>query len=403
MSRKLLFFTISFPHGSLEQSFIRNELKYLKEKFDQVIIVPSRINDEKHEFPSSLKVDESLANELGSVSYLLKIRTLISISFISELFRIKFNPSKIKRAVAARLEALITKEWLTNFFKTENANEFLIYTFWHNSSTLGAIYFKQDFRNIKVVSRCHNFDLYGNDENDYYVPFQKEIVESLDGLYPVSKDGENYIKSKFPLANCKASLMGVPAAKVDNKASNDGVYRIASCSYLIPRKRVELILKGAIEFATHYPNQKIEWTHIGDGPEIGKLLQLSNTIPTNLKIYLKGCLPNHEVLKYYENFPVDLFVNVSTKEGTPVSIMEAISFSIPVMASAFGGNKEIIEKGAGVLLPENPTTTDISNSLTKLIKSDQVRLRSNAKKVWEDFYNCEKNYSNFCIDLFSLT
>ena len=106
-------------------------------------------------------------------------------------------------------------------------------------------------------------------------------------------------------------------------------------------------------------------------------------------------------MKYYENFPVDLFVNVSTKEGTPVSIMEAISFSIPVMASAFGGNKEIIEKGAGVLLPENPTTTDISNSLTKLIKSDQVRLRSNAKKVWENFYNCEKNYSDFCNDLFS--
>jgi colanic acid/amylovoran biosynthesis glycosyltransferase len=399
MPNKLLFFTISFPYGSLEQSFIKNELNYLEQGFDEIIIVPSRIEGIPFEISKTIKVDESLSQKLKSATFYLKLRTLFSKSFLREIGRIKFKPIKIKRAISARIEALNTHDWLIDFFNQHDMNDYLIYTFWHNSTTQGAIYLKHQYPNVKVVSRCHNFDLYGNEENDYYVPFQKDIVESLDGLYPVSKDGENYIKTKFPLANCKASLMGVPAAKTVNKASTDGVFRIASCSYLIPRKRVDLILKGAMEYTNHHPEQKIEWTHIGDGPEMEKLLQLSNTIPPNLKINFKGSLPNHEVLKYYEDFPVDLFINVSTKEGTPVSIMEAISFGIPVMASAFGGNKEIIEKGAGVLLSENPTITDIRDSLSKLMKSDQVRLRSDAKMVWETFYNANKNYTLFSEEL----
>jgi colanic acid/amylovoran biosynthesis glycosyltransferase len=399
MTHKLLFFTISFPYGSLEQSFIKNELTYLEQKFDQIIVVPSRIQGEKFEVAPTIILDESLAQKLKSATFYLKLKTLFSKSFLQEVIRIKLKPSKIKRAISARIEALNTVDWLVDFFNKHDINDYLIYTFWHNSTTLGAIYLKHQFPNVKVVSRCHNFDLYGNEENDYYVPFQKDIVESLDCLYPVSKDGENYIKTKFPLANCKASLMGVPAAKTINKASTDGIFRIVSCSYLIPRKRVDLILKGVIEYTNHHPEQKIVWTHIGDGPDMEKLLQFSNAIPPNLKINFKGSLPNYEVLKYYEDFPVDLFVNVSTKEGTPVSIMEAISFGIPVMASAFGGNKEIIEKGAGVLLSENPTSLEINDSLSKLIRSDVVRLRNDAKMVWETFYNANKNYTLFSEEL----
>lgn len=401
MTRKLLFFTISFPYDSLEQSFIKNELTYLEQKFDQIIVVPSRIQGEKFEVSPTIILDESLAQKLKSATFYIKLKTLFSKSFLQEVIRIKLKPSKIKRAISARIEALNTADWLVDFFNDHDINDYLIYTFWHNSTTLGAIYLKHQYPYVKVVSRCHNFDLYGNEENDYYVPFQKDIVESLDCLYPVSKDGENYIKTKFPLANCKASLMGVSAAKTINKASTDGIFRIVSCSYLIPRKRVDLILKGLIEYTNHHPEQKIEWTHIGDGPEMESLLQLSSAIPPNLKINFKGSLPNHEVLKYYEDFPVDLFVNVSTKEGTPVSIMEAISFGIPVMASAFGGNKEIIEKGAGVLLPENPTPNDLSKTLTAVIQMDQKNIRNAAFETWRKHYNSDFNYSQFTKDLTS--
>jgi colanic acid/amylovoran biosynthesis glycosyltransferase len=402
MSNKLLFFTISFPYDSLEQSFIQNELKYLEQKFDQIVIVPSRIQGEKFELSSSIVVDESLAHKLKSASFNLKLKTLFSTSFLRELFRIKFRPSKIKRAISARIEGLNTREWLSHFFQTEDASEFLIYTFWHNSSTLGAIYLKHELPHLKVVSRCHNFDLYGNEENDYYVPFQKDIVETLNYIYPVSGDGENYLKSKFPKAKCKAALMGVPAAKNLNSGSTDGIFRLVSCSYLIPRKRVDLILMGLVEYSKNHSEQRIAWSHIGDGPEFEKLIQLSKDIPLNLKIDFKGNLPNKEVLEFYEKFPVDLFVNVSTKEGTPVSIMEGISFGIPVMASAFGGNREVVEKGAGILLGENPTKEEIASAIRTLLNSNQKQLREQAFETWKNYYNSDDNYNHFVNTIKSL-
>ena len=47
----------------------------------------------------------------------------------------------------------------------------------------------------------------------------------------------------------------------------------------------------------------------------------------------------------------DLFVNMSLSEGIPVSIMEAISFGIPIIATNVGGNAEIVNDETGVLIP----------------------------------------------------
>lgn len=53
---------------------------------------------------------------------------------------------------------------------------------------------------------------------------------------------------------------------------------------------------------------------------------------------------NQQVYDYYKSNKVDVFVNVSYSEGLPVSLMEASSFGIPVIATDVGGSAEIIDK-----------------------------------------------------------
>ncbi|MDD0858820.1 glycosyltransferase [Arthrobacter alpinus] len=62
----------------------------------------------------------------------------------------------------------------------------------------------------------------------------------------------------------------------------------------------------------------------------------------DLVIELKGAVANDEVLNFYRNHEISVFINVSTSEGVPVSIMEAISFDIPVVATSVGGTPEIV-------------------------------------------------------------
>lgn len=61
---------------------------------------------------------------------------------------------------------------------------------------------------------------------------------------------------------------------------------------------------------------------------------------------------------------------MSLSEGIPVSIMEAISFGIPIIATNVGGNAEIVNDETGVLIPVNidqaafnETVSDIMNKM----------------------------------------
>ena len=74
-----------------------------------------------------------------------------------------------------------------------------------------------------------------------------------------------------------------------------------------------------------------------------------------------GAFSNREVFDFYKSHPVDFLINVSNNEGIPVSIMEAHSFSIPVVATNVGGTSEIVNEENGILLPADPDTGELAN------------------------------------------
>jgi colanic acid/amylovoran biosynthesis glycosyltransferase len=403
--KSIILFTRWFPYNKEKEfSFLNAELKILSQRFDEVYVVPQKIEGNYHQLPSNFIVDTSLAKSLESSSFNDKLSTLSSVLLFKELLAVKFSFSKCKRALSTLLSAIIVKRWLLSFLKEINSNtDVTLYSFWMDFSTLGCTLLdKQDIR-IKRVSRCHNFDLYGNEDNEFYVPFQKYISYSLNAIFPDSQNGVDYLNLKFPGINCQPGIMGIEDVKFTNPGSSDNVFRIVSCSYMIPRKRVDLFLEGLIECSKNNKGVEIEWYHIGKGPMYDQIHERSLGVSENIKVVFKGNLSTEELNSFYINTPLDLFVNTSTKEGTPVSLMEAICFSIPVLVTAFGGNKEIVDGGAGFLLSENPTKQEIADKLTKIINYDNmVELKKASRKVWNDSYNSNKNYDKFCDDILAL-
>jgi glycosyltransferase involved in cell wall biosynthesis len=89
---------------------------------------------------------------------------------------------------------------------------------------------------------------------------------------------------------------------------------------------------------------------------------------------------------------VDLFLNVSTTEGVPVSIMEAFSAGIPVYATNVGGTSEIVNSGNGKLMDKDLTPEKLAHeirSFNELTSETKLTLRNNALKTYSekcDFY-----------------
>jgi glycosyltransferase involved in cell wall biosynthesis len=104
-------------------------------------------------------------------------------------------------------------------------------------------------------------------------------------------------------------------------------------------------------------------------------------------------------MKEYTEKPYHLFVNVSESEGIPVSIMEALSFGIPCIATDVGGTREIVrDKYNGILLEkdfEPEVLADWISYFAKLPDSEYQAYRNRSRLSWQENYDADRNYKAF--------
>jgi len=79
-----------------------------------------------------------------------------------------------------------------------------------------------------------------------------------------------------------------------------------------------------------------------------------------------------------------------------VSIMEAQSCGIPVIATAVGGTPEIVSDRCGVLLSPNPTPDNVASAIERIAESPAVAvMRADSRNVWRRRYDADVNYREF--------
>ena len=108
----------------------------------------------------------------------------------------------------------------------------------------------------------------------------------------------------------------------------------------------------------------------------------------------------------YKEKEYHLFINVSSLEGIPVSIMEAISFGIPCIATDVGGNREIVFNGVnGTLVGKDITPNELYKAIESYILMDEeryLRYRKDARRIWTEYFDAARNYSSFVDELVKL-
>lgn len=403
MNEELVMITRRFPYFKTE-AFIESEIKYTAENFEKVLIIPTEISSTHRTIPNNVIVNDNLSTFFSKKIY-RSIKTLFSKIFWKTLFdhtpQIK-TISDLKRIfIYSSGFSTFTAFFEKNLTLLENK---VIYTYWLNEAAYSLAHIRKKHNvKFKLVSRAHRYDLYeGTKDTFNFWPYRRQLLLDLDAIYVISEDGKKFLQQKYDVKdNIIVSKLGIFDRNVISRKSEPEKVVFISVSRITKLKRVALIFSSLKEFATRNPKLNIKWIHFGNGPEMYSLeKEIKRITNPNIEIQLKGYVENEKIYTYYENNNVDIFINLSTSEGIPVSIMEAQSFGIPILATDVGGTSEIVNSQVGYLLDANPTIDQIVNAIDSIIKNKPDS--KDIKKYWAKNFNANTNYKSFSESLKSI-
>lgn len=401
---ELYLISLDYPFFEGE-TFIEDELAMAKDYFDRINIVSlsGHVNfDDMRKIPDNADLIVARRKRYEIKPILISFLKMLSFESICELLfakkRLKTNLKDIC------LQIFIYQYYcvlLRRAFENMNIKgDDIVYSYW----LAAPAFFLSKSKNIicKKISRTHRFDCF----IDYsYQPFRRQILENIDAVYSISQAGKDDIEKN--LINrfnfhvdkkvLRVSRLGIfkNSEKMNPAEITSDYLEIVTCSNINRVKRLDLLIE-----ALSFLDIKVHWTHIGSGELEENIKRLATALDnkSNIKYTFLGRKRKDEILKYYEENHIDLFVNCSDSEGIPVSIMEAMSYGIPVIARNVGGNNEIINVENGFLLKQDENSYNISNAIMEFVNMSQIHvsnMRDSAYYTFKDRYDAKKNYSRF--------
>lgn len=109
---------------------------------------------------------------------------------------------------------------------------------------------------------------------------------------------------------------------------------------------------------------------IGDGPDKESLKKLIKNLSLENKMHLLGGMDREKLKMIY--LSGDIYVLTTKYEGFPYTIIEAMSYGLPVIASDVGGCSEAVDSNCGFLVKRGDVD-GVKNALAKLIISKELR------------------------------
>ena len=146
-------------------------------------------------------------------------------------------------------------------------------------------------------------------------------------------------------------------------------------------KGCDIFIKAFAKIAYKYPNWKIVLCGSGDyKPQIDKLIRDYNLFQ---QVELPGWVQDDEKRKYYQN--AYAYCMCSYLEGLPMSVLEAMSYGVPIITTTVGCLQEFLVDKESALFFDYGNIDGLANALESLIKNEPLR-----NKIADNGYNLVK-------------
>ena len=236
-----------------------------------------------------------------------------------------------------------------------------------------------------------SFDEFQVKNYGFSISLQKKLrsfsIKKSDIVVTPSKHLKNFIlnlgfKNKIEIIN---NGVFIPEENT-NIFTNDQI-NITIVSRLVSHKNIEKIIKAISDLNSPLINLNI----IGDGPELNQLQKISLESNNKDNIIFHGKLNRDEIDHIFLNS--DIYIQASNYEGLPHSLLEAMSYGIPVLCTPVGECKEILgNEDRGYILDLPVSKNNIKSKISQIIGEKDIANKKGERG--KDFINEKYNLTN---------
>lgn len=246
----------------------------------------------------------------------------------------------------------------------------------------------------RVPVRVHTF--HGHTFYGYFSPFKNFVLLNIERL--LSKITDRIITisplqladvtKKFKVADekqCAVIPLGLelgdylelasePAGKEAIGFKAEDII-IGTVGRLTKVKNHKLFLEIASLFYSRHGETNVKFAIVGDGKLKNEITDLCDKFGLTDKVRIFGW--QTDMARFYSAF--DVFLLTSRNEGTPVSVIEALASSRPVVSSNVGGVADVLRDGETGYLVKTQDPKDFVVKIEQLIYNRETRISMGRK------------------------
>ena len=246
-------------------------------------------------------------------------------------------------------------------------------------------------RTYSKAKISESFDKFQDKNYGFSISLQKKVrsfsIKKSDIVVTPSKHLKNFIlnlgfKNKIEIIN---NGVFIPEENT-NIFTNDQI-NITIVSRLVSHKNIKKIIRAISDL-----NDPLIYLNIiGDGPELNKLQKISLESKNDNNNIFHGKLNRDDINHIF--LKSDIYIQASNYEGLPHSLLEAMSYGIPVLCTPVGECKEILgNEDRGYILDLPVSKNNIKSKIIEITGEKNIANKKGERG--KNFINENYNLTN---------
>ena len=256
-----------------------------------------------------------------------------------------------------------------------------IHTASYNSFRRSAIFVKiAKFFHKKVILHIH-----GGGFREYYATNPQKIssiLNSCDCIITLTESWQTFFKQ---ITTCKhiEIIENITSPPQSKAIPNDSKFHLLFLGLVTEQKGIYDLIEVIAEHKAEFDNKLT--LHIGGNGEKGKLIDLISKNGLASLVTYEGWVSGDQKNDLFNMS--DAFILPSYTEGLPISILEAMSYGLPILSTPVGGIPEIVENGVNGFLFHPGDKNGIFQAILQLLSNKDL-----AKQMGDESLARAKRY-----------